>query len=310
MDPLRIAFTEFWLGFDPADNFITRMLDRSFELSSEPDVVFFSCFDSRHRKFAKSLKVFFSGENVRPNRTECDHAISFELDERGGRDIRWPLYNLYLDPRFEPVVERREKFCCMVVSNAASRHRIDFFKALSRYRPVDSGGKALNNVGGPVKDKLDFIKGYRFCMAFENAYYPGYTTEKILEAKKAGCIPIYWGNPEIARDFDADSFVNATSFPSFSSCIESIEALDRDEGAFRRMQERPLLPNNQYTKYSDPLRFRGWLNEVVSSKPRRGRSYLFSWPVGKLNAFKSRAVNLYGRSRFRNDLAALGRGTK
>ena len=251
-----------------------------------------------------SLKVFFSGENVRPNRVECDHAISFELDEHGGRDLRWPLYNLYSDPRFEPIVERREKFCSMVVSNTASRQRLDFYRALGKYRGVDSGGRALNNVGGPVKDKMEFLRGYRFSIAFENAYYPGYTTEKILEAKKAGCIPIYWGNPEIALDFNTNSFVNAHAFRSFSQCIEYIEYLDRDDAAFKKVQEQPLLRGNEYTKYSDRGRFRGWLNEVVASKGRKIRPYFLSRPVQKLNAVKTRLIDLYGRSHFIYDRKA------
>lgn len=304
MSPLRLAFTGFWSDLKQNDNFITNSLDCKYELSSDPQVVFFSCFDMRHRAFPNSLRVFFSGENVRPNRVECDHAISFELDERGGRDIRWPLYNLYSDPRFEPIVEPREKFCSMVVSNAASRQRIDFFQALSKYRSVDSGGRTLNNVGGPVKDKMEFLRGYRFSIAFENAYYPGYTTEKILEAKKAGCIPIYWGNPEIALDFNTDGFVNAHAFRSFSQCIEYIEYLDRDEGAFRKVQEQPLLRGNGYTKYSDRDRFRDWLNAVVASRSRKLRPYFLSRPVQKLNVAYTRLIDLLGRSHFIYDRKA------
>lgn len=299
---LRVAFTGFWPGFDPADNFIVKALDANWELSSVPDVVFFSCFSMDHRRYPESLKVFFTGENFRPNRIECDHAISFELDEREGKDIRWPLYNLYFDPIFEPIVERRKKFCSMVVSNPKGRHRLDFFRALSNYKKVDSGGRTLNNVGGPVEDKMRFLGDYKFSIAFENAYYPGYTTEKILQAKKAGCVPIYWGNPDIALDFNPESFVNAHSFRSFSQCVEYIEYLDKDETVFARMQGESLLLGNAYTKYSDPERFSDWLNATVRSKGSRNRPYFFSWPLQKLNKARTVLIDLNGRSRFVGDI--------
>ena len=40
------------------------------------------------------------------------------------------------------------------------------------------------------------------------ARYPGYTTEKIAEPWLEGCIPIYWGDPEITRDINPDCFIN------------------------------------------------------------------------------------------------------
>jgi hypothetical protein len=303
--PLRLAFTGFWKGFEPTDNFITKLLDRNFEISTNPQIVFFSCFDLEHRKYPDSLKVFFTGENMRPNSLDCDHSISFELDERGGKNIRWPLYNLYSDPRFEPTVEQREKFCCMVVSNINCKHRLDFYHALAKYRKVDSGGRAFNNVGGPVKNKMDFLKAYKFCIAFENAYYPGYTTEKILEAKKAGCIPIYWGNPEIALDFNIESFVNAHAFRSFSQCIEYIAYLDRDEAAFSRMQMQPLLRDNSYTKYSDPQCLKAWLGEIMASRPKRGRWLSIIRPIQRVNEVKTKIVDWRGRAHFINDTNGL-----
>lgn len=43
-------------------------------------------------------------------------------------------------------------------------------------------------------------KPYKFSIAFENAWYPGYTSEKIVTSMLAGTIPIYWGNPDIGRE--------------------------------------------------------------------------------------------------------------
>ena len=66
----------------------------------------------------------------------------------------------------------------------------------------------LNNVGGPVKNKIDFIMDHKFTIAFENSSYPGYTTEKIFEPMLVNSIPLYWGNPLVDRDFNTKSFLN------------------------------------------------------------------------------------------------------
>ena len=47
---------------------------------------------------------------------------------------------------------------------------------------------------------LRMKKPYKFSIAFENAWYPGYTSEKIVTSMLAGTIPIYWGNPDISRE--------------------------------------------------------------------------------------------------------------
>ena len=78
---------------------------------------------------------------------------------------------------------------------------------MSSKEKVDSGGKFLNNVGGPVTDKLSFIKDYKFVISFENSSYPGYTTEKILEPMLVNSIPVYWGNPLVYNDFNYRTYI-------------------------------------------------------------------------------------------------------
>ncbi len=64
----------------------------------------------------------------------------------------------------------------------STKVRNNFFLKISKYKKVDSGGLALNNIGYIVKNKLEFIKDYKFTIAFENSSYSGYTTEKITDA--------------------------------------------------------------------------------------------------------------------------------
>ena len=43
-------------------------------------------------------------------------------------------------------------------------------------------------------DKIAYLRQFRFNLCPENSNNRGYVTEKIFEAIKAGCVPIYWGN--------------------------------------------------------------------------------------------------------------------
>jgi len=45
----------------------------------------------------------------------------------------------------------------------------------------------------PVEDKNSLCSNYLYAFCPENSYFPGYVTEKLVQAYMSGCIPIYWG---------------------------------------------------------------------------------------------------------------------
>lgn len=268
MKCLRIDFCDFWPTFEKTRNYFTDLLSTEYEIeiSTKPDVLFFSVFGTAHESYKKCLKIQYIGENSRPNLDAADYTIGFDFLPTE-RHIRWPLYNLYAFPLLADYQEgSREKFCCIVMSNPNGQFRNRFLAELNKRKQVDSGGRYLNNVGGPVKDKLDFVRRYRFCLAFENSYFPGYTTEKIIEAKAAGSIPIYWGNPRISEDFNPRAFINVHDFACIGDCIDYILEVDNQLELWKKIQSEPLLGDGQYTKYSDKGVLRRWLCEVINER--------------------------------------------
>ena len=127
-------------------------------------------------------------------------------------------------------LEKKESddFCCFVYSNNV-KYRNEFCIELSNYKKVDCGGSCLNNVGGKVKNKIEFQKKYKFCIAYENSKQPGYVTEKILDSYKSNCIPIYYGSETIKDDFNPETFINANDFDNNNDLIDYIKKVDRDE---------------------------------------------------------------------------------
>lgn len=249
---LKVQFTDFWPGFNPLNNSFYFLLKNYFdvEISDTPDVLFFSCFNTNFLKF-RCPRIFYTGENIRPDFRFCDFAITFDYLELK-RHFRLPLYrrwfsesDLTKDRGVHSIMGQERGFCSFVVSNAReSEERIRFFHALSEAKQVASGGKYANNIGGPVPDKRAFIRNYKFNIAFENSSYPGYTTEKIAEAWVEGCIPIYWGNPRIEEEINPDCFINVGKFSSHHEAIEYILEVDTSEELYIKYLEAPFFRNN------------------------------------------------------------------
>lgn len=252
--PLHVAFADFWPGFDPADNFWTRVLSDRYELipSLEPDVVLCSMFGTSFRSF-DCVRVLVNWENHGWSFTDYDYAFTSDIVD-DPRHHRLPNWVARLARPYEMVsvdgaasLAAKRGFASMVVSAPSGTSRNRMFDLLSAYRPIASGGRYRNNVGGPVADKRRFIRDYKFHLAYENSSYPGYTTEKLLHGLQADTVPIYWGDPLVAVDFNARRFINVADFASERAAIDRVIELNHDDVQFEAMLEQPwfvdgLLP--------------------------------------------------------------------
>jgi len=271
--PIRLGFAGFWDSFDPRDNFLTRLLETRWriELVDDPDFLIHSCIGRGrhdHRRF-DCVRIFYTGENVAPDWLSTDWAFTFEYTDHP-RHFRLPHWPFYIDPPrlvkglaagspppdVEAILAARPRFCGFVVSNPLCRTRNEFFRRLSKYKRVDSGGKLFNNVGGRVADKRAFLAAHRFTIAFENESHPGYTTEKLAEAMAAGSIPIYWGDPLVGRDFDTRSFLSVhdqgpLTRRSLDDLVERVVAVDRDARLHEALLARPWLRGNRVPACAD-----------------------------------------------------------
>lgn len=243
MTEIKINFTDFWKGFDKTNNYFYNLLVQRYKviIDENPDLLFYSCLGNNYLSY-NCTKIFYTGENVRPDFTACDFAFSFDFNYRKNH-FRLPLYSLYIDhhnmlDQLQTISSREDarriwknktKFCCMVVSNPNCKERISFFQNLSKVKQVDSGGLILNNVGGRVPNKAEFIKDYKFVISFENREQDGYTTEKILEPIFSDSIPIYWGNRLIDKDFNSKRFIDYNKFKSEKELIDKLLEIDQNE---------------------------------------------------------------------------------
>uniref|UniRef100_UPI001F099FFD glycosyltransferase family 10 domain-containing protein n=1 Tax=Helicobacter pylori TaxID=210 RepID=UPI001F099FFD len=132
-------------------------------------------------------------------------------------------------------------FASFVASNPNAPIRNAFYDALNSIEPVAGGGSVKNTLGYKVKNKNEFLSQYKFNLCFENSQGYGYVTEKILDAYFSHTIPIYWGSPSVAKDFNPKSFVNVHDFKDFDEAIDYVRYLHTHPNAYLDMlYENPL----------------------------------------------------------------------
>lgn len=98
---------------------------------------------------------------------------------------------------------------------------------------------SLKNYQGPIEKKVDCLKYYKFCFAYENVKdIPGYITEKIFDCFQAGTVPIYWGASNILDHVPKD-------------CCILREQFDDDAALYQYLKD---MTEAQYVEYIDNIR--------------------------------------------------------
>ncbi|VBB44420.1 putative LPS biosynthesis related glycosyltransferase [uncultured Desulfatiglans sp.] len=324
---LCVNFAKWWPNFSPERNFLVNALRMHFdvEIAANPDILFFSVFQGE-LPAGDYLKVFYTGEASRPDMSAADWAFSYEYDEdfHHPRHLRVPLYAIEIDGRAfrddwgrelvktgdyadRIMAERRRDFCAYVAYKDAWA-RCAMFDRLAAYHRVVAPGLSRNNAP-PISDgdpgrsrgngefqalKCRFFQTFRFALVFENRSYRGYTSEKLVDAMRAGCIPIYWGNPAVAREFNPRSFINVSDYEAAESarfpgwlkripffykvfwryCImpramdraaSVVREMDTDPGLQRAVLAEPWFHKNQPNRYFDPSPLNQRMREIGES---------------------------------------------
>jgi hypothetical protein len=107
------------------------------------------------------------------------------------------------------------------------------------------GGEFLNNVGGPVIDKIKFLSSYKFSIAMENSEGDGYISEKIIDSFISGTIPIYYG------DYTLDEYINPKAFiliKNEKNIVQKIEYIKEIDNSIEKysniLKENKLINEN------------------------------------------------------------------
>ena len=283
-----IGFSDVYDSFNYEYNFWTLLLNEAGKNLSPPisvkgvdaktvkdiDLLMFGPFGSTWKDI-HCPKIHFTGENS----PVVDGIMNIGFKQDGPNSFRFPLWMMYIDwfganqerlvnPKTMPidsvcssVISNKSKFCAFVVSNPTNQVRNNAFHTLSQYKKVDSAGKLFNTVGdsiftdiagggGGELKKMEFLKDYKFCLTYENGRNDGYVTEKLLAAKAAGCVPIYWGATNVEEDFAPGSFLNVNSVEDINSAVKDI---DENSETWQSMAEKPSIDGVKIRKRMSKL---------------------------------------------------------
>lgn len=303
MKQIKVKVVDWWdNSFD--DNFIIKALKKKFEVieSENPDYLIYSVFGYEHLEY-DCIRILFIGENIAPDFNICDYAIGMNHIKFEDRYLYYPLFFIYENDLKRAIekhkikdISHKTKFCNYIFSNKnSSKIRGDFFEFLNKYKKVDSAGKDRNNINQvlPVEGdaKYNFMKNYKFSIAFENSSTNGYCTEKIIQAFAAGTIPIYWGdkhNPT-GGGINKKSFININDYNDFDNALETIKILDNnDEQYLKMLQEKVFLDgyieekNKEFDNFIDNI----FSQEINKAFRRKNESWYKIYNKNYIKAFK------------------------
>jgi hypothetical protein len=255
-----IKFSNFWPDFDAKNNFILEALaDQEVFSPIEITSVFGSPPQSilervlsrisptpkSHHSGIKPRRVWFTGENIRPPvGNNFDSFVSFDQDTYGGDNFYFPLLyaelllrerqwtmrrgidvdkNELLKQRQSP--KRKDKFVCAFISNLEPV-RMRALDELRKYGEVDVYGPHSLNT---QISKYETAKEYKFMLCFENDLYPGYLTEKLLDAYMCETIPLYRGLFGQEEHVNQRALINAANFDSLASFCDYVGKMNELE---------------------------------------------------------------------------------
>ncbi len=112
-------------------------------------------------------------------------------------------------------------------------------------------GKKWKNYKGKVASKTETFKNYKFSVCFENAHsIPGYITEKIFDSLVAGCIPVYWGAPDINDYVPESCFIDFRKFQDFKKLHEYLTSMTAEEYNSRLLEIEKYLQSDLYKQFT------------------------------------------------------------
>lgn len=272
---LRLSFADMWSNFDPHANCITALLQflvkNGVEITTpdQCDTLIYSVFGNKNQQYPDKFRIHYTGENTRPPRSAADFCVSFDFDARNYGNVTSTNYRLpvwwwminwtgaenftaasswcwgippsYLDQPNEFTREPKTKFCATVFRKNAA-YRLETLSVFAKqYKTIDAYGgyNPLSAGSNSEYDKLKILSRYKFSMCYENSSYPGYVTEKLLHAKIAGTVPIYWGNQTFAMDFNPNCCVFFNG--DYDKLVSDVRRLDEDDAAYAEMVSQPLF---------------------------------------------------------------------
>lgn len=204
------------------------------------------------------FNIWVTFENRRPPHSNYDLTLSFDCDSMNGHNFYFPLIFQYMDIRGINSTYAKHKISpnaamlkrdiskvqllqknSFLVSFINNPHptRLKALHALSEIDKVVTYGRSVNNY---AEDKISTSEEFWFSLCFENDLYPGYVTEKVLEAWLGWTIPLYWGD-DVSGILNPKAIINLANFSTMNDFVNYVSKLYGDKDQMINMINQPLF---------------------------------------------------------------------
>ena len=161
-----------------------------------------------------------------------------------------------------PAPATRKAALAYVNSNCATASGRDemvaaIAKAAGAAVPMHAYGECLNNMPASERaaSKVDTLKMYKFCITIENSVSRDYVSEKVYDALVAGCVPIYYGAPNIA-DYvpHPDAIIDVSMFDGPAAVAAELIRLASDDAALAAKHAWRAAPDTWSSAFKQLVR--------------------------------------------------------
>lgn len=224
------------------------------------------------------ISLFHTIENVRHD-DKYDFTVGYDFSTSND-DYRFPYWMESLDwshegvtrpaplriSRYFQIAELKKPLgpflkertgTCAAFFGQIREPRTTLINAVGRSMVLDTFGPAFDakiknsQSSGTFKD--DILRNYSYNLCPEKGLFPGYYTEKVLEAFGSGCLPITWAEKNISHDFNSDAFINlldyaSTGYSGWEKLLNCSSSLEKFEAASLLKHTPSIEPLRDFVK--------------------------------------------------------------
>ena len=132
--------------------------------------------------------------------------------------------------------DRKDRALWIVSNCNAQSERVKYVNQLSEHFPVDVFGYCgTNQQRVPLNGSfLDFIRSYKFYLAFENNICRDYVTEKVWRSLEIGVVPIVLGGASYSKALPPNSYLDVRNFSSPKLLSRHLRYLSENKKAYEQ----------------------------------------------------------------------------
>ena len=124
-------------------------------------------------------------------------------------------------------------------------------KLLQQWRHRRSGTRPFPSWRGTVGSKDGVLHRARFSLCYENLRGgAGYITEKLFDSLTNGCVPVYAGASDIARQVPPECFIDGDRFADVAELVDYLRQIGPSEYAARQQAMQAFLCSSAGQRFS------------------------------------------------------------